>query len=440
MKRLLFAFVILSLSLSGFGQYSKVVAIGDSLTAGFMSGGLVETNQLNSYPALVARQLGISPFELPLISEPGLPALLELHGLLSETGQLSPTIEAITDDPTEWGVPLNLTLARPYDNLGVPGATLNNCLNTITDEGGMHDLILRGLGTQVQQALSLQPDLLLVWIGNNDALGAALMGTAIPGVTLTPKDVFAAQYADLMDTLTAGSSADIVAGNIPDVTTLPFVTTVPPYLVNPSTGEAVIGPDGSPMTFLGQNDGGGIFITPDTFVLLTALDYIKMGYGIPATLGGTGIPLPAEVVLTPAETATIQEYVADFNNSIQAVASSHGIPVYDFAALLELALHHGIEIAGMTFNTEFLTGGLFSYDGFHLTGLGYALAANAFIEAINDGYGHAIEPVPLSDYFFPPCCPHARSNSFDVEVHDLRASILIMTQHCKNIKQYRELQ
>ena len=38
--------------------------------------------------------------------------------------------------------------------------------------------ILRGLGTQVQQAVALRPGLITVWIGNNDVLGAAVRGTA----------------------------------------------------------------------------------------------------------------------------------------------------------------------------------------------------------------------------------------------------------------------
>jgi hypothetical protein len=41
---------------TGDANFTRYVAIGDSLTAGFMSGGLGRTAQLNSYPFLIYRQ------------------------------------------------------------------------------------------------------------------------------------------------------------------------------------------------------------------------------------------------------------------------------------------------------------------------------------------------------------------------------------------------
>jgi len=54
----------------------------------------------------------------------------------------------------------------------------------------------------------------------------------------------------------------------------------------------------------------------------------------------------------------------------------------------------GIEIGGVVYTTGFITGGLVGLDGIHRTDLGYAVLANAFIEAINAAYGSAI---PLAD-------------------------------------------
>ena len=56
-------------------DFSRYVAIGDSLTAGFASGGLVQTVQVNSYPALIHRQATGSDtgFEQPLVTPPGIP-------------------------------------------------------------------------------------------------------------------------------------------------------------------------------------------------------------------------------------------------------------------------------------------------------------------------------------------------------------------------------
>jgi lysophospholipase L1-like esterase len=384
MKRIfLFALIF---PLITFGQYQNYVAIGDSMTAAFSSYSLVESAQKNSYPALIARQLGISDFQQPLVSEPGIPAQLELVSL-------SPLTIAPKSDST--GVPINLTLPRPYNNLGVVGATLYDCLNTQSDSQQRHDLVLRGLGTQVQQAIYLQPDLLTVWIGANDALGAVLSCTAVEGITLTPKTAFHDQYAQLLDTLTSQTQADLVVGNVPPVTANPFITTIPPFIINPATGEPVIGPDGHPMTYIGQSDSGALFISPDSYISLYAKAYIQEGIGIPKGLGGTGNPLPDSVVLTPNEAAKIEEYATSYNASISELAQSHGIPVFDAHALLEDLDAHGLEVAGIELNSDFLTGGIFSYDGFHPTSLGYAVVANAFIKTINAAHGQKIKSVAL---------------------------------------------
>src|SRR5262245_61575395 len=89
-------------------DFTRYVAIGDSLTAGFNSGGLVQDVQRNSYPALIFRAATASStgFEQPLVTRPGLPALLELR-------DISPLIIAPRSGQ---GLPANLNLPRPYNN------------------------------------------------------------------------------------------------------------------------------------------------------------------------------------------------------------------------------------------------------------------------------------------------------------------------------------
>jgi hypothetical protein len=119
---------------TGSASFTRYVAMGDSLTAGFNSGGLVRDVQVNSYPALIWRQAtgGAGGFEQPLVSQPGIPPLLILTGLTS----------APTPRSSQNGSPLNLNLPRPYNNLAVPGADVRDAVVTAT--GGLHDLVLRG--------------------------------------------------------------------------------------------------------------------------------------------------------------------------------------------------------------------------------------------------------------------------------------------------------
>ncbi|HET7510626.1 MAG TPA: SGNH/GDSL hydrolase family protein, partial [Solirubrobacterales bacterium] len=201
---------------TGSADFTRYVAIGDSLTAGYQSGGLAQASQRNSYPILIYRQAtGQSTgFEQPLVSDPGLPAQMELRSL-------SPLFIA---PKAGTGQPLNLNLPRPYNNLAVPGANVHDVVATVTDHGGLHDLILRGLGTALQQAVALHPTFVSVWIGNNDALRAVIAGRVIEGITLTPAASFEADYRTMADAL-AATGAKLVFANIPDVTSIPFVTT-----------------------------------------------------------------------------------------------------------------------------------------------------------------------------------------------------------------------
>ena len=49
----------------------------------------------------------------------------------------------------------------------------------------------------------------------------------------------------------------------------------------------------------------------------------------------------------------------------------------------------------MLFTADFLTGGLFGYDGIHPTNLGYGIVTQWFVDAINETYGGAMPPVDL---------------------------------------------
>jgi lysophospholipase L1-like esterase len=365
-------------------DFRTYVALGDSLTAGFSSGSLVVTHQANSYPALLARQGAASVFQQPTVSEPGIPPQLVLVRLVP-----APVIAPSADEP---GAPTNAGLGPPYNNLGVPGATSIDLLTRTSDDGGFHDLVLRRRGaTALQQGLSLQPSFVTLWIGNNDVLGAAIRGTAIDGVTLTPVDAFRAAYTGIVAALQA-AEVPVVTANLPDVTTIPFVTTIPPYVVDPASGQPVL-VDGQRVPLLGPAGplGSGSFVT------LAASSLLAQGLGIPAAVGGTGQPLPGEVILDANEVAVIRDHVAANNRAIAEIAGAAGFPVLDVATLLNEIATTGREVGGVRLTSAFLTGGVFSYDGVHLSDLGYAFLANEWIRVINENGGD-LAPVNLAGY------------------------------------------
>lgn len=368
----------LSLAASGAGaqSFDVYVSVGDSLAAGFSNGSLVESHQATSFPALLARQAGATSFEQPSIGAPGIPPELRLVSLTP------PVIAPVSSTP---GQPTNLGLARPYNNLAVPGATVIDALTRTS--GGLHDVILRGRGTQVAQAVALHPTFITLWIGNNDVLGAALRGQAVSGVTLTPAQNFRQAYTATLAALHQ-SGARIVVANLPDVTAIPFVTTIPPVVVNPATREPVV-VEGRTVPLLGPNGP----LSPNANVTLAASPLLAQGVGIPRALGGQGTPLPNEVVLDPGEAQTIRDHVNTHNQFIRELCAAANIPVLDIHALFDDLAVFGREVGGVRITAEFLTGGFFGYDGVHPSALGYAILANEWIGVINQNGGS----LPLVD-------------------------------------------
>ncbi|HEV2199894.1 MAG TPA: hypothetical protein VGR73_08730 [Bryobacteraceae bacterium] len=201
-------------------SFSQFVVVGDSLSAGFQNGSLLDGQQVHGYANLVAQQAGAN-FPLPLIAPPGIPNVLELVSpgpppVLTTAPGASPG----RDDP----------FLQAFD-LAVPGANVHDALFTAPSFpiDDLSDVVLGLPGllafppvslTQVQWARALHPTTIVVWMGNNDALGAVL--AANPAL-LTPVASFQSDYGSLMDQLSA-TGATLVVANIPDVTVVPFLT------------------------------------------------------------------------------------------------------------------------------------------------------------------------------------------------------------------------
>ena len=371
---------------TGSADFTNYVSAGDSLTAGFMSGSLIDTSQLHDYPVIIATQAGVSDFEQPLVSPPGIPAILHLVGLF-------PTV--IVPESGQ-GQPENLELPRLYNNLAVPGETAGSMITVKSDipstgKPGLHDLILRGFGTQLEEVIGAKPTFVTLWIGNNDALGAATSGNV---ALLTPLPVFTQEYQTIVGAIASMTGAKMAIANIPDVTSIPFVTTIPPFLVDPTTNQPVI-VNGNLVPLIGPKG----LLGPGDHVLLSAGADLAKGLGIPRPLG-TGLPLPASDVLLAADAATIDNQIAGYNAVIQATAQQVGAAFVDANSLLKELATTGIQVGGIPFSASFLTGGVFAYDGVHPTHFGYAFVANAFIDAINQKFGAAIPPADLSPAIF----------------------------------------
>lgn len=412
--------------------FHKFVAVGDSLVSGEESNCLVERFQKRSWVRIVATQLGISDFQQPIISEKALSNPLTGQpclGAVFASGTI--TVGAVS----QMGSNTNASLARPYDNLGIgPGLPLiKDFVDLKTAVPGRSSLdniaalILRNFAggpfqgkSAVDQANLLNPDLVALWAGNNDVLGSLLSAVAIEGVTLTPVAAFEAKYTEVLTGLKANGRT-LVTFTIPDVTSIPFSTTIPPVVVNPATRQPVL-VGGQPVPLLGSRPNGACTSAPcpvpaGTLVTLGASSLLGQGIGIPAALGGKGLPLPdgsfdpatltlsPGVLLYPDEVALIRQRTTDFNAKIVSISDSNGAIVININGLLSQIKANGYVIGGITLTADFLTGGIFSADGVHPSQIGYAIIADEFIKALNAAKGSNYEEPNLSEALFAPNVP-----------------------------------
>src|SRR5690606_18894194 len=248
---------------------------------------------------------------------------------------------------------------------------------------GLFNIVLRGglfrNAGMMRQAIKLQPEIMTLWIGNNDILGGITNGTVIEGVSVTPLAAYADMMDRALDTLLRETSAHIFLANIPSIVTIPFVTTVPTYVFDPKTFQPAI-------------DTATKFLTAEAdveYVLLPALSEIAERKGIPQTMGGTGTPLAGTMTLTRAEAAAADALTEGYNAYLSAKAASNPdrLTLVDINVLLS-RLAAG-EIAGLTSNFVLLDPAhtALSLDGIHPNSKGQKEIANHFLKAINGALG-----------------------------------------------------
>jgi hypothetical protein len=365
--------LLATFSSTGFAEkkadLSRLVVVGDSLSAGFQNGSLLDLQQPNGYASLVASQAGTT-LDLPLIASPGLPNVLVL---------INPGPPPVIIPSLGMSTGRDNTFLQAMD-LAVPGANVQDALTTrptpafttITDVVlGLPGLLGGVSRSQVEWAENLAPTTVLLWLGNNDALSVVF--TADPA-TLTPVEIFKAAYEEVTNRL-AATGATLVLANIPDVTVIPYLTSAEKVAAQTGRPLSVVGP------ILGISPGD--FITPDAFPLILArLSDPSLG------------PLPSNVVLDAGEVVIVRSRIDSYNEIIATQARANGAALVDIHQLLTQIQAEGFMMGGQRLTTDFL-GGIFSLDGIHPTNTGYGIVANAFIKELNQTFAAAIPPVSV---------------------------------------------
>ena len=350
---------------TGGALFARYVAIGNSITAGYQSGGINATLQQQAYPVLLAKAMG-TPFNLPLLRDPGCPP--PLVNIL--------TGERLGGLPDDFCAYRQVPPPRIINNVAVPGAKVIDVLTNLGEGTSANTLTLLLLGgrTQLEAAAEARPTFVSVWIGNNDVLGAAIAGNP---ALITPVNAFQQRYTQMLNELQAmGVQGGLLIG-VANVTVIPHL---------------------SPGIAYAQAEQAGAF--PPTFDVAdncattgaTALVPFSYAFGelLAAAMQGQSVTLDCvndPQLLSPEETATIVQTVEQYNNFIRQQADRLGWAYLDpNVKLLELKNQGQIPIFPNVNSSEPF-GPYFSLDGVHPSSLAHKLVAQEAAAAINAVYG-----------------------------------------------------
>lgn len=419
----------------GLESVGGYMSLGNSLTAGYMDSGLYLPGQLQSFPSLIAGQMGIgtdptgSDFTQPYVDFPGLGSsdpqtpgsiagVLYYDGsgmdILGETA-MSDVLDKL----------IALTIPTPYNNLAVPGALLIDVMhafNLATSYGAsigqpnpffsfinrvpvlFPNYSIEGppayeTGSMFGQAVAKGAGLVTLWIGNNDVLGGATAGSPVIGGTVTDPTEFALQYNTLLQSLATalvqrnGLPSTIVVGNIPSITDIP-------YFMSRLEFETAMGGSWQP----GYEEDGG-----DDGMLVT----------LPALSYGQAHPdeqLPAQYTLDNSEVNTVANVVAQYNVIIAEAVDAINLmypgtcALFDANALMAnlpeaQKTHFLFAMENPAFDGDIQLAAAstyFSLDGIHPNQKGYGMIANAFLEEINTLRGTSYRMVDVETLVWDP--------------------------------------
>jgi hypothetical protein len=465
----------------GSADFSTTVAVGNSLTAGFQSNGLSANGQSNSIPNIVAQQLkqvGGGEFKQPMLTGEAGDRGASIVSSLYVQSLMAPALSLVTSAdclgevslaPKVVGSPYSangfntpIGASGPYNNLGVPGAKsyhlvangYGNAANLLNGTANPYYVRFASSSNAdqslIEAAAAQNASFFMLWIGNNDVLAYATSGGSGKNQTgnpnpasygsndITDPTAFAGIYNQLLDALTANGAKGVVA-NIPNITSIPYFTTVP--IGTDAITQAQADQLNSAQAYGAYNAGldqavGASAITQaeadrrkitftagqiNTFVVLDpaltdltginpALKSMRQatpgelltlttpGDSIKCAQWGTAKPIPANYHLTSFEVDSINTAIEAYNATIKSQASSRGLAFVDANARLKELASTGIIENGIAFSSAMVTGGAFSLDGVHPSTRGYAILANDFIGAINSAYGANIPKVDVGSY------------------------------------------
>jgi lysophospholipase L1-like esterase len=404
-------------------DFSKYIAVGNSLTAGYQDNGVYREGQLNSYPSILAtqfKQAGGGDFLQALFpeSQASGSGYLKLTGFSATGTPVLTFVPASAERPGEAPLlggnkPLTKFTDPALQNLAVPGMSVFAAAQVIYGAvNPYYERLLQPADVGNKSYLDFiggrNHTFFSCWLGNNDVLTYATNGgvsTATnPFSGMTDPAVFKGIYSQAINTLTAGNAKGIVV-TIPDVTALPYFTTITVDAVR--AAEQAINPMADVYIRTGPTPTDIRKAETGDYILLTTQAAIGVVSPVTGPHGFSPFnPLTDAEVLDKDEVAAIKTRTAELNAAIKEVANGKNLAISDMNAyfnsiqptVVNGQLTATLTINGVSYSPAFISGNLFSLDGIHPNPRGYAIIANEMIKSINQKYGAAIPTVNINNY------------------------------------------
>jgi len=387
--------------------FVRYVSLGNSITAGFQSAGIVDSTQRNAYPNLLARAAGNIPFNQPLFARPGCPPLMTAPLVASTAAS---TCVRVDSSRVAYRGNVAVPGVRIADLFAIPGGQLSQLYTLIT--GGR---------TEIQAMTDAQPTFVSAWIGNNDALSAALSGTLGPlaagaDSNLTRLAPFQASVTQMANAIKAsGAQGAVIIGVVFADSAAPLLQPGAYFYLarDPATNRfngKLVNNNCSPVNNLGQPNPLSANMVSFQIVS-SALPEINCDPASPQ--GGT-------FLLDAAERAFLGARIAAFNAALKAAADANGwlyvnpmdilrpelartgtgaqagrfnqirkcqaLATAATAAQFQAAVLNSCPVTGPTAAPGFF-GALISYDGVHPSTAAHVLVARSLAASINAKYG-----------------------------------------------------
>jgi len=246
---------------SGTADFSNYVAIGNSLTAGFSDNALFIAGQEASFPNMLAQNFALAgggDFNIPFMADNLGGATLQGNPVAGNRLILifTPDGPAPTPKTGTGTTEISNKLSGPFNNFGIPGAKSYELLapgygSVVGVANGTANPYFARFSSEesatvLGDAAARGGTFFSVWAGANDILlyatnggsGVDQTGNLDPATygrnDITDPNVLAGSLNGILQTLTANGAGGVIA-NLPNVTDIPFFTTVPFAPLDPTS-------------------------------------------------------------------------------------------------------------------------------------------------------------------------------------------------------------